>query len=43
MKDLGMLMYDRSSPPGPEGSEWVENKIMDLEKSIRRKKSSGNI
>lgn len=32
MKELGMLMYDRSAPPGPEGREWAQKKIYDLEK-----------
>ena len=32
MKELGTIMYDRSSPPGEEGKEWARIKIEELEK-----------
>jgi hypothetical protein len=32
LKDLGMLMYDRSSPPGEEGKAWAQQRIEELAK-----------
>lgn len=32
LKELGMLMYDRSSPPGEEGKAWAQHRIEELAK-----------
>ena len=32
MKELGEIMYDRSSPPGAEGKDWAKKKLEELEK-----------
>lgn len=32
LKELGMLMYDRSSPPGEEGKAWAQQRIEELAK-----------
>lgn len=32
MKELGLMMYDRSSRPGEEGQQWARSRIEELEK-----------
>ena len=32
MKELGLMMYDRSSRPGEEGQHWAKSRIEELEK-----------
>ena len=32
MRELGLMMYDRTSRPGEEGKEWARNRILELEK-----------
>ena len=32
LKELGLMMYDRSAPEGPEGKDWAARRIQDLQK-----------
>lgn len=36
LKKLGMLMYDRSSPPREEGKAWAQQRIEEFAKKISR-------